>query len=84
MYWTYILYSEKIDKYYIGYTSNIQNRLDFHNSDSNKIWSKRGIPWKMVFSHKFATSTEAIKAERFIKKQKSRTFISKLIDEGWK
>ena len=83
MYWVYILYSTKIDKYYIGSTSNLNNRLEFHNSEYNKIWSKRGKPWEMVFSHKFATSTEAIKTEKFIKRQKSRTFISKLIDEGW-
>ena len=84
MYYTYILYSEKIDKYYIGYTSNLENRLEFHNSEKNKIWSKRGQPWEIVFSHKFETSTEAISLERLIKKQKSRSFIAKLIKCGWK
>jgi putative endonuclease len=84
MYWVYILYSEKIDKYYIGATSNLKNRFDFHNSDYNKIWTKRGKPWKLVFSHKFETHKDAFGAERFIKKQKSRVFITKLITEGWK
>ena len=84
MYWVYILYSEKIDKYYIGSTSNLKNRIEFHNSEYNKIWSKRGKPWVLVFSHTFETNKEALAAEKFIKKQKSRTFILKLIDEGWK
>ena len=84
MYWVYILYSERIDKYYIGYTSNLQNRLEFHNSESNKIWSRRGKPWELVFSHQFDTKREALQAEKHIKKQKSRDFISKLINEGWK
>ena len=83
MHWIYILYSTKIDKYYIGASSNVQNRLKFHNSDYNKIWSKRGKPWELVFSHKFETKKDALKAEIFIKKQKNRNFITKLIDEGW-
>ena len=84
MHWVYILYSSRIDKYYIGSTSNLQNRIEFHNSEQNKIWSKRGQPWEIVFSHQFETSTESIIAEKFIKRQKSRVYISKLIEEGWK
>ena len=81
-YYVYILYSDSIDKYYIGYTSNLENRLQFHNSkEYNKIWSKRGIPWEMCFSHEFDSKQEAIKAEKRIKNQKSRAFIVKLIDK---
>ena len=32
---------ESIDKYYVGKTKSVQNRLKFHNSKLNKIWSKR-------------------------------------------
>jgi len=83
MHWIYILYSKKIDKYYIGSSSNVQKRLEFHNSEYNKIWSKRGQPWELVFSHQFETKSDALKAEIFIKKQKSRIFISTLIKDGW-
>ncbi len=83
MYWVYILYSEKIDKYYIGSTSNLQNRVEFHNSAKNKIWSKRGQPWEIVFEHVFESKKDALKAEKFIKKQKSRKFIQKLVNDGW-
>ena len=83
MYYIYILYSKGIEKYYIGSTSNVENRLAFHNSEYNKIWSKRGRPWELVYSHEFSTKKEALVAERFIKKQKSRAFIKKLIAQGW-
>ena len=83
MHWVYILYSKKIDKFYIGSSSNVENRIAFHNSAQNRIWSKRGQPWKKVFQHEFETKKEALKAEIFIKKQKSRKFIQKLVDEGW-
>ena len=39
MYYIYILYSKTIDKYYIGSTSNVENRLAFHNSARNKVIS---------------------------------------------
>ena len=84
MHWIYILYSKKIDKFYIGSSADVDKRLAFHNSDYNKIWSKRGQPWEIVFRHKFQSKKEALMAEKFIKNQKSRTFIQKLIEEGWK
>ena len=84
MYYIYVLYSNTIDKYYIGSTSNVENRLSFHNSENNRIWSKRGQPWVKVFEQEFEDKTQAIKAEKFIKKQKSRKFIQKLVKEGWK
>lgn len=74
-YFVYILYSEKIDKYYVGKTENPKVRLEFHNSDLNRIWTKRGQPWKIVKLIEFENSTLSSKSERFIKKQKSRKFI---------
>ena len=36
MFITYILKSEKTDRYYIGYTSDVEKRLTNHNSGKNK------------------------------------------------
>ena len=83
-YYVYILYSESINKYYIGYSTNVPNRLIFHNSEEyNKIWTKRGIPWELKFQQEFPTKSEALKTERFIKKQKNKKFIERIISEGW-
>jgi len=79
----YILYSQTIDKYYVGKSEIVENRLNYHNSDSNKIWTKRGKPWELKKAIEFENSTLASKAERFIKKQKSRIFIERIISEGW-
>jgi len=80
MYYVYILYSRKIDKYYIGYSENPQKRLEFHNSEFNKIWSRRGQPWELRLTIKFDTKTEALHSERFIKRKKSRAYIEAVID----
>ncbi|MFA4839986.1 MAG: GIY-YIG nuclease family protein [Candidatus Neomarinimicrobiota bacterium] len=74
----YILYSEKIDQYYVGISSDPENRLFYHNL-GKKGWTKRGVPWKLVFTKSYPFKESAGKAERYIKSQKSKTFICKII-----
>ncbi len=79
----YILYSKRIDKYYVGKTENVDKRTEYHNSEFNKIWTNRGKPWELVQTLEFENSTLTSKAEHFIKKQKSRKLIEKIVREGW-
>ncbi|GAB5538299.1 MAG: hypothetical protein Salg2KO_04020 [Salibacteraceae bacterium] len=81
--YVYILYSASIDKYYIGESENVKKRLVHHNSEMNQNWTRRGRPWHLVKEIEFADSKAASKAERFIKRQKSRKFIEKIVREGW-
>ncbi|MBN2414532.1 GIY-YIG nuclease family protein [bacterium] len=74
----YILYSHKTDRYYIGFSLNVQQRLHYHNL-GRKGWTKRGIPWDLVFEHPCRDKVHAMQVERMIKKQKSRHFIEDLI-----
>ncbi|MBK6265742.1 GIY-YIG nuclease family protein [Marivirga sp. S37H4] len=83
-YYVYILYSVKIDKYYVGYSRTPEKRLVFHNSSFNKIWSKKGQPWELKTTIPFASKTEAMVVERKIKSFKSRTAIESIINKGWK
>ena len=78
MFYTYIIYSPSIDKYYIGYTENLDWRLERHNSGWGRF-SSRGIPWELVYSESFQTKSEAIKRENEIKRWKSRKKIEVLI-----
>lgn len=50
MYHTYILYSEKIQKYYTGQTANLANRLQEHNQGETPS-IRMGIPWVIIWSH---------------------------------
>lgn len=77
----YILYSEQIDKYYVGYTSDLDLRINRHNDGWGKF-SLKGIPWKLVHFECFDTKPEAIKREQQIKNRKSRKFIESLIHAG--
>lgn len=80
MYYIYILYSEKFDKYYSGHTDNPHRRLFEHNNSEEVSFTASYRPWKMVALFECGVSrSEAIKIEKFIKKQKTRKFIETLI-----
>ncbi len=78
MFTLYILYSEKMDHFYVGYTNNIERRLKEHNTVRGKF-TDRGIPWKLVYSENYETKQEAKNREAEIKAKKSRTYIQQLI-----
>tara|TARA_B100000315_G_C14527399_1_gene564492 strand:+ start:1239 stop:1502 length:264 start_codon:yes stop_codon:yes gene_type:complete len=74
----YILYSVKIDNYYKGISQDPEERLNYHNQQ-DKGWTQRGRPWKLVFEKRYADRETAERAETFVKRQKSRSYIEKLI-----
>lgn len=75
----YILFSEKLGKFYIGTTDDVDKRLLEHNTGKYKIaFSIKGIPWTLFMSIPCSSSKEAYKLEAFIKRMKSASFIRKL------
>ncbi|RAV99499.1 GIY-YIG nuclease family protein [Pseudochryseolinea flava] len=73
-YYVYILYSDAISRYYIGSTQDLDNRITEHNSGETKS-IKHGIPWRIVWSQKFETKSDAIKMEIKIKKRGAKRFL---------
>ena len=81
MYYCYILYSEKLDKYYIGSTKDTDGRLRRHNS-SNKGFTSTGKPWVMKYTEAFDDKSSAQKRELQLKSWKSRVALEDLIKKG--
>jgi putative endonuclease len=76
----YVIYSNSVDKYYVGETHNVQERLDLHNNGSfDKSFTKIAKDWHTVLEFECADRGEALFLERFIKRMKSRKFIERLI-----
>ena len=71
---TYILYSEKLAKYYVGSCTGLERRLYEHNNGHSKFTSL-GIPWLIVYTEDYETLLEAKRRELQIKKMKSRKYI---------
>ncbi len=58
MFHLYILLSEESNKFYIGSTGNLEDRIVRHNSGRSKS-TLSGIPWKLIYTEKFETRSEA-------------------------
>lgn len=63
----YILYSEKFDKSYVGYTSNLIERFKSHNFLGTKGHTLKFRPWKVIYVEVFETKSDAIKREKYLK-----------------
>ena len=59
----YIFHSPSFNKIYIGYTSDLDNRLLSHNQLATKGYTVRFRPWLIVHTEDYTTKTEAIKRE---------------------
>ncbi|MFN8337876.1 MAG: GIY-YIG nuclease family protein [Saprospiraceae bacterium] len=71
----YILYSEMINKYYVGYTSvTVEERLDRHLSN-HKGYSAQTKDWKVVFTKEFDAKVEAMHLEKQIKSRGIRRYL---------
>ena len=75
----YILFSESINKYYVGSTSNIEERLKKHLSN-HKGFTSRVKDWQVVYFEKFENKSLAAKREKQIKSWKSRKMIEHFIE----
>ena len=77
-YFVYILKSEKDGRLYKGHTSNLESRMEEHNSGKTK--STKGYrPWSLQYFEKFETREEAINREKYFKTGIGREFLNKLL-----
>ena len=76
-YFTYVLKSMKNGKFYIGYTSDLNQRIKLHNLGKN-IATKKDKPWNLFYVEELADETDAIRREHQIKSWKSRKMMERL------
>lgn len=75
MFSVYVLRSLKKNKRYVGYTSKSPiERLKDHNTGSNK-YTKQNGPYKLLYTEEYASKTDAIKREKFLKSGQGRKFL---------
>ncbi|HCA42343.1 MAG TPA: excinuclease ABC subunit C [Bacteroidetes bacterium] len=77
----YILISESSGKYYIGISKNPENRLINHNT-TEKGFTSRYRPWKIVLTKEFPNKYLAGKEERRLKKLKNKKKIEEYIRDN--
>ena len=65
---------------YVGYTSNLKNRIKLHNTGKGAKFT-RGRKWKLIYKEKFTSKNKAISREYYIKK--NRTIRNKIKNENF-
>ncbi len=75
MFTTYVLFSQRYQKIYIGYSADVEDRLVSHNERATKGYTLKYRPWEIVHTETFNTKKEALKRERELKTARGRKFI---------
>jgi len=79
MHFVYIIYSNCVDKFYVGETADVENRLILHKSGKFKgAFTKIAHDWRIVLEFECENREDALFLESFIKRMKSRKFIEKI------
>lgn len=82
MAYVYLLYSELLDRFYIGHTEMApEERLKKHLADHNGF-TARANDWKLVYQKVYETKALAYAEERRLKKMKSKDAFRKLAGSG--
>ena len=77
-YYVYVIKSK--DGYqYTGMTEDIEKRLKEHNEHSLSLWTKRGTDWNIVYKEEFASKTDALLREKWLKTGVGRDFLKNVI-----
>ena len=68
-FFVYLLLSKVKDRYisYVGYTNNIENRINLHNSSKGAKFTK-GKKWSIIYKKIYPTKSSAMKGEYKLKK----------------
>jgi putative endonuclease len=79
MFVTYVLYSAKFNKLYIGYTNDLISRFNSHNVLAKTGYTVRYRPWEVIHIEYFESKMEALKREKELKSSRGRAFIRGLL-----
>ena len=80
MYYVYVLKSRKDNKFYVGYTNNLERRVKQHRSARKGYYTSGKGPWDLVYYEVFEDKATAIRREKFYKSGKGREVLKKKIE----
>ncbi len=77
IFYVYIIYSKKYDKYYKGFSSNPFKRLEQHNNKKSR-YTSNFTPWKLVYLEIFHLKSKALNREKSLKKYSKKQILELL------
>ncbi len=80
MFYVYILHSALLNRFYIGYASNIEQRLEIHLSPTeDRKFTAKTKDCQIYYKIECEIKTQALAIEKHIKKMKSKIYIENLL-----
>jgi len=76
MYYTYVLQSEKDDKFYVGFTEDLKLRFEKHSKGQVESTRDRR-PLKLIYYESCLSQDGATKLEKYLKTYHGKMFIKK-------
>ncbi len=76
MLYTYILQSEKDNKFYVGFTKDLKLRFEQHNKGLVES-TKNRIPFSLIYYEACLDQNDATKREKYLKSYHGRMFLKK-------
>jgi len=83
MHYVYVLKSRVSKKSYIGKTNNMSRRIKEHNVGKN-IFTKRYLPWDLVYYEEFMSEKEAINKEKYYKSHTGRNKLKVIFNKYYR
>ncbi len=78
MYYVYVLQSQKDKNFYIGFTNNLQKRIEEHNSGISKA-TKGRRPLKLIYYEFCLNRQDAMRREKYLKTTWGKRYIKNRI-----
>ena len=83
MFYVYILKSKKDNKLYTGFSSNLRERIKWHNEGKSQA-TKWRLPIELIYYEAYKNEKDARKREIFLKSGKGREIIREQIGNSFK
>ncbi len=79
MFTVYILHSNKLNRFYTGFTTNLELRLHLHENAEARKFTAKADDWILFLEISCESKSQGLAIEKHIKKMKSRVYIENLI-----
>ena len=80
MVYIYVLYSHSAQKYYVGMTKNLQQRIKEHNAGKS-TFTAAYKPWTLIYSETEESYSTARIREKYLKSAAGKKFVEKIINK---
>ncbi len=81
MYFVYILRNLTSGRHYTGHTADVTQRVGQHNHGITRSTKNRG-QWQMLYQEEYASRSEAIKREKFLKSGIGREELKRILERN--